>query len=171
MKHIHHIIPKHMGGSDNIENLIELTVEAHAEAHKKLWEQHGCWQDKLAWKMLSGQITASEASKEAQKQGQILGGQIQGKKSAQNGHLQKICTQEIKIAGGYARYKKHGHIHSNLNSLAQQRYDEGKSLGGKIGGKIATAMRWLCAECGKISNNKGISYHKRNTGHVLMELI
>ena len=27
MKHKHHIVPKHMGGSDNPENLIELTIE------------------------------------------------------------------------------------------------------------------------------------------------
>jgi len=35
MKHIHHIIPKHMGGTDEESNLVELTVEEHAEAHKK----------------------------------------------------------------------------------------------------------------------------------------
>jgi len=33
MKHKHHIVPKHMGGSDDPSNLIELTIEEHAEAH------------------------------------------------------------------------------------------------------------------------------------------
>lgn len=37
-----------------------MTVEEHAEAHKKLWEQHGRWQDKIAWKALSGQIGKEE---------------------------------------------------------------------------------------------------------------
>lgn len=65
MKHKHHIVPKHMGGLDNPSNLIELTVEEHAEAHKKLYEQHGKWQDKIAWEMLSGQIGKDQAITEA----------------------------------------------------------------------------------------------------------
>jgi predicted molibdopterin-dependent oxidoreductase YjgC len=32
MKHKHHIIPKHMGGTDDESNIIELTIEEHAEA-------------------------------------------------------------------------------------------------------------------------------------------
>ena len=36
--HKHHIIPKHMGGTDDPSNLIELTIEEHAEAHRKLFE-------------------------------------------------------------------------------------------------------------------------------------
>lgn len=50
--HKHHIIPKHMGGSDDPSNLIILTVEEHANAHKQLFEQFGYWQDELAWKGL-----------------------------------------------------------------------------------------------------------------------
>ena len=60
MKHKHHIIPKHMGGSDNADNIVELTVEEHAEAHKKLYEQHGHWQDYCAWQALSGRIGQEE---------------------------------------------------------------------------------------------------------------
>lgn len=58
--HKHHIIPKHAGGTNDPSNLIYLTVEEHAEAHKKLWEEHGRWQDELAWKGLSGQIGKEE---------------------------------------------------------------------------------------------------------------
>ena len=61
MKHIHHILPKYLGGSDDPSNLIELTVEAHAEAHRLLYEQHGNWQDYCAWQALSGQIGQDEA--------------------------------------------------------------------------------------------------------------
>ena len=63
--HKHHILPKYMGGSDDPSNLIELTVTEHAEAHKKLYEQHGNWQDKIAWQSLSGQIGKDEAIQEA----------------------------------------------------------------------------------------------------------
>jgi predicted transcriptional regulator len=61
MKHWHHIVPKHIGGSDEPDNLVLLTVEEHAEAHRLLWEQYGRWQDKIAWKTLSGQIDIQEA--------------------------------------------------------------------------------------------------------------
>lgn len=42
-----------MGGSDDSSNLIELTPEEHAEAHKILFEQHGHWQDYVAWQGLA----------------------------------------------------------------------------------------------------------------------
>ncbi len=60
MKHKHHIVPRHMGGSDDPSNLIELTVEEHAEAHKKLWEQYGNIKDYCAWKGLEGTIGKEE---------------------------------------------------------------------------------------------------------------
>jgi hypothetical protein len=36
MKHKHHIIPRHAGGTDDSSNIIELTVEEHAEEHKEI---------------------------------------------------------------------------------------------------------------------------------------
>lgn len=59
-KHLHHIIPKHAGGTDDHENLISLTVEEHADAHRVLYEQYGRWQDYVAWKGLLGLITEQE---------------------------------------------------------------------------------------------------------------
>jgi len=49
-----------MGGSDDPSNLIELTIEEHAEAHRLLFEKYGHWQDEVAWKGLSGQISGAE---------------------------------------------------------------------------------------------------------------
>jgi hypothetical protein len=66
MKHVHHIVPKYLGGSDDPSNLIELTVEEHAEAHRILYEQHGNWQDYCAWQALSGRIGQEEALRMAQ---------------------------------------------------------------------------------------------------------
>ena len=60
MKHIHHIIPEYMGGTSDPSNLIELSVEEHAEAHRKLYEQNGNWQDYCAWQALSGRIGQEE---------------------------------------------------------------------------------------------------------------
>ena len=50
--HRHHIIPRHIGGDDSKENLIYLTPEEHAEAHWKLWEEHGRYEDIMAFNYL-----------------------------------------------------------------------------------------------------------------------
>lgn len=61
MKHRHHIVPKHMGGSDHDENLIELSVADHALAHLRLYEKYGKWQDLFAYNALRGKTDESEA--------------------------------------------------------------------------------------------------------------
>ena len=61
MKHKHHIIPRHAGGTNDPSNIISLSVEEHAEAHRVLFEKYGKWQDKIAADMLSGQIHTDEA--------------------------------------------------------------------------------------------------------------
>ena len=53
-----------MGGNDEPENLIELTIEEHAEAHKVLFEKYGHWEDKLAWQGLANMITKEELVKQ-----------------------------------------------------------------------------------------------------------
>ena len=50
-----------MGGTDDPSNLIELTVEEHAEAHRLLYEEYGKQEDYIAWKALSGSISSEEA--------------------------------------------------------------------------------------------------------------
>ena len=60
MKHLHHIIPRHAGGTDDPSNLVELTPEEHAEAHRILYEEHGHWQDRVAWIGLAGLATKAE---------------------------------------------------------------------------------------------------------------
>tara|TARA_R110002153_G_scaffold187372_1_gene340410 strand:- start:28 stop:579 length:552 start_codon:yes stop_codon:yes gene_type:complete len=66
--HKHHILPRHAGGTDDPSNIVELTVEEHAEAHRKLYEEHGRWQDKLAWKGLAGQIGKEEIIRNIQRE-------------------------------------------------------------------------------------------------------
>ena len=44
-----------MGGTDEPENLVELTPAEHAEAHRVLYEEHNRHEDYCAWKGLSGE--------------------------------------------------------------------------------------------------------------------
>lgn len=74
MLHKHHIIPRYLGGSDDPSNLVELTVEQHAEAHRLLYEQHGNWQDYVAWQGLA----KLDADFDAAKQSMIEGGRKGG---------------------------------------------------------------------------------------------
>jgi len=64
MLHKHHIVPRHAGGTNDSGNIKLLTIEAHAEAHRILWEQYGRWQDELAYKGLAGIIGHEEVVKE-----------------------------------------------------------------------------------------------------------
>lgn len=88
MLHKHHIIPKHAGGTDDPSNLIILTVEEHAEAHKKLYEEYNRWQDEVAYRMLSGQISAQEATLEAIKKAQT--GRIHTEEEKQKRRLYRL---------------------------------------------------------------------------------
>ena len=62
--HKHHIIPRHAGGTDDPNNLVELTIDEHADAHRKLYEEYGRQEDYLAWKGLAGLIGKDEMIRE-----------------------------------------------------------------------------------------------------------
>jgi len=58
--HIHHIIPRYMGGTNVPSNLIKLPLWAHAETHKRLFEVYGNIEDNIAYRMLSGKTEEGE---------------------------------------------------------------------------------------------------------------
>ncbi len=68
MKHKHHIIPKYMGGTDDTTNIVELTIEEHAEAHRILYELNGKIQDKVAWMGLAKMAPMKELIAELQRE-------------------------------------------------------------------------------------------------------
>lgn len=88
MLHKHHVIPKHAGGSNDPSNIKLLTIQEHAEAHKVLFEEHGRWQDDVAWKGLSGQITSEEATLLAIRKAQT------GRKHTQE-HIAKVVATKL----------------------------------------------------------------------------
>ena len=128
MKHKHHIIPRHMGGSDDTSNLVELTVAEHAQAHKELYEKYGKKEDLCAYYMLSGrnqdpEFVRARASlggtalakkrwanneewgfavmdKEQLFEIQSANGKLQGKRNAESGHMQRIQKMGDVVAAG-----------------------------------------------------------------------
>lgn len=52
-KERHHIIPRCIGGSDEKENLVELTAREHFVAHRLLWMWHRSREMAYAWRMMS----------------------------------------------------------------------------------------------------------------------
>lgn len=121
--HYHHIIPRHMGGTDDDSNLVKLTVEEHAQAHKLLWEQYGKEEDRIAWLALSGQASSSEVKKMRQR----MGLERATETIRQNPDL---CRK-----GGETLVEMQKGIHNPDKKL--------KSKGGKISIKILQKSKWL----------------------------
>lgn len=67
MKHKHHIIPRYEGGSDDAENIVELSVTQHAMWHFAEWQRKKRWEDKLAWRGLAGFYGKEEIIHEIQR--------------------------------------------------------------------------------------------------------
>jgi hypothetical protein len=55
--HSHHIIPKHAGGSNDSDNLVELTIREHILAHYCLWKIHRMVNDLRAMHMLGAKLS------------------------------------------------------------------------------------------------------------------
>ena len=155
MKHKHHIIPKHMGGTDDPGNLISLTPEEHAEAHRILYENYGKIEDYLAWKGLSGFIGKEDIIKELMREngkrlgkrmleekkgifdeekkksekykgGIRKGGETTGKMMADSGHCKKIAP----LGGGKNKGKKYWfNEKENRETVSEESPGEGWVLG------------------------------------------
>ena len=74
--HRHHIIPKHMGGTDDDDNIIYLTPKEHAQAHLLLYEKYGKTQDYVAAQCCLGLMTESEAKRKLMSEGGKKGGLV-----------------------------------------------------------------------------------------------
>jgi len=151
--HNHHIIPKHIGGTDDPSNLVRLTVEEHAEAHQKLYEEHGRWQDYCAWKSLSGQITDSERN--------ILRSKNRDTSYMQSEEYSKKVSEACKGRSPTKGCFQKGHKRS------KQSIEKQKS---KITGKKRGPYKYNHEKCSKKVTVYGKEYPsvaaaKRDTGH------
>ena len=86
-----------MGGTNSAENLVEITITQHAMYHYCNYQLWGKDEDKIAWKMLGGQITVGEAYLEARKLGGKKGAQ-KIKEKLQNPDILKAYKEQCKKA-------------------------------------------------------------------------
>ena len=95
-----------MGGTDDSTNLVELTIEEHAEAHRELYEQYGKTEDKIAYLGLLTLIGKDQISLETSK----LGGE-------RNKGIPKTSDHKIKISEtATSKGKKHTDITKKIIS-------------------------------------------------------
>ena len=102
---LHHIIPIHSGGTDDLTNICCITIEEHAKLHLKLYNTYGNFRDLCAYHMICYNFT------EAHRISSSEGGKIGGKKS-----------KELKV--GIFKY--------DINS---EEYRQKQASGGRVGGK------------------------------------
>ncbi|MGH7744242.1 MAG: HNH endonuclease signature motif containing protein, partial [Candidatus Dormibacteria bacterium] len=97
LKHLHHIIPRHAGGTDNPNNLFPLTLIQHALAHRNKAILECSPLDWFAWKMLSNLMGKEEVRRRA---ASIVMRKKVGKENSQWGsHWYNNGSKEQKIYG------------------------------------------------------------------------
>lgn len=162
--HVHHIIPKHMGGTDDPDNLVRLTVEEHAEAHRKLYEEHGHFQDKIAWLALSGQISGQEAIREVQRQtmkNRVYTEEI--RKNMSEGQKGKKYDRKGKCSGEKNNF--HGKTHSDEAKEKMRQKKLGSTLSEEHKQKVGEALKGkpkpklTCPHCGKTGGAPQMKRH------------
>ena len=124
--HLHHIIPRHAGGTDDPSNLVELTIEDHAIAHEVRYRIYGDDRDRVAALMIRGQIPYYDAFIEmvsrpkSERHKKKIGNAVRGEK---NGMWGRTLTDEQKKALSIANSVPKPHVSENMKKL----HKEGKS--------------------------------------------
>lgn len=73
------------------DNVVWLTIQQHAEAHKWLWEHYGQWEDYYAWQGISSWIGKEEIRfRIAQISGRLGGLKLKGKPKSEE-HKRKLA--------------------------------------------------------------------------------
>lgn len=132
----HHIIPKHIGGTNDASNMINLTYRQHITAHLLLYRVYRRIEDLTAYKLMRGievdrKIAISKMVGERHK----ISGHIYelGRKNVESGFFASVRTKESCSAGG----KVSGDIARRTGQILSIRTEEGSILGGKIAGAMA----------------------------------
>jgi hypothetical protein len=119
--HLHHIVPKHAGGTDDPSNLVKVNKAMHAFMHRLRYQETGDYYDCCAANLLSGDWTAEQARQEACKHGQQLS--------------DTFLPAAIKNLQDYnSRPFEERSANAKVGNAKQSK--EGKAKGGRVGGKM-----------------------------------
>jgi len=114
MKHNHHIIPRHLGGTDDKSNIVEdISVTRHAMFHYANWLLHKSDGDYIAYRALAGTIGKEELVRELM----LFGSKKGGKSAKESGQLKEAALKQpkdvrVKIGNKLSQWNK---INKNKN--------------------------------------------------------
>jgi hypothetical protein len=92
MKHKHHLIPRYLGGSNELQNLVEVSPTQHAMFHYCNWCLWGNEEDKIAWRALAGYSKKEEIIHQVIS----LAGKKGGKVAKESGQLRSAALKQPK---------------------------------------------------------------------------
>ena len=116
-----------MGGTDDPENIVELTAEEHAEAHRILYNKYGKQEDYVAWKGLEKQIGKEELFIKTSS----IGGLNNKNKPKSDAHKQKISDAN-----------KGGMSHWNNGDIDKKKQNLSKSMKGNTNSKNHSSSKF-----------------------------
>ena len=149
VRHRHHIIPKHAGGTDDRNNIAILTPQEHAEAHWILYYTNGkkkadfyaaCGLDRFLGKEEIIERLLSE------------NGKRNGKRAVETGQWAKASALGRLVGGKAAREK----------TIARNKSTFQKDISSKTISKT-NQVKYSCS-CGKQMNAGCLARHKRARG-------
>ena len=133
----HHIIPRHLGGTDDADNLIDLTYADHYQAHRLLFETFGLKHDYNAWKRWEVAAQDEQAFLDGCRNGGNATVESHGPQMA-NGGKASVASHGPQMAnGGKASVASHGPQLANGGSATVESHGPQMANGGKVGGKIS----------------------------------
>lgn len=136
--HIHHIVPKHAGGTDDPSNLIKVTISEHAAFHYERWVYLGNDKDKLAWLGLIEVLKTSDIVHTLQVSSGKRSGEI---------HRQKLLSDKKykeKCILSFVQNMKNGHTKEVKNRRIQSQKNTFKRINHQKGSKNSMyGMKWI----------------------------
>lgn len=155
--HKHHLVPRHAGGTDDAANIIKVNTALHAFLHKQLYEEHGRWQDKIAYECLSGHINNEEAIRQAQSLGQ------KGKKKPPQVGLAVAESNRRRSGENHHFYGKKRPPETikkmSEGHLGQEPWNKGRKMTAEAVENNRQAQlnrpKFKCAVCGQLISGKG----------------
>ena len=151
MKHKHHIVPKHAGGTDDPSNLIEVSVTQHAIFHYCEWRLHGRWEDKCAWQVLANNVKHPlhvKGRKLTDTQRKYISERMKG-----NTHGAVPCSEEKKEK---LRKSNTGKKHTEETKEKLRKINTGRKLSEETKKKCSEAGKKGGRKKGSIPWNKGV---------------